>query len=172
MATTITGSGVDNIIDGTITNADINASAGIDAGKLSGAGKVLQRKSTSTFNSSAWTLPSSVTDYLTLSMTAVSSTSKYIIEVHSGAVWFTSTAKDALFEVKKDGSYIGSQVSGYGLGYLHANTANAVIPVAQRLVVASGSGDYVLRLRGHASGSGVKFYTKSETVYSITEVEV
>jgi len=33
MATTITGSGVDNIIDGTITNADINASAGIAQSK-------------------------------------------------------------------------------------------------------------------------------------------
>ena len=36
MATTITGSGVDNIIDGTITNADINASAAIAGSKLSG----------------------------------------------------------------------------------------------------------------------------------------
>ena len=34
MATTITGSGVDNIVDGTITNADINASAGIAGSKL------------------------------------------------------------------------------------------------------------------------------------------
>ena len=42
MATTITGSGVDNIIDGTIVDADINSSAAITASKLSGAGKVLQ----------------------------------------------------------------------------------------------------------------------------------
>jgi hypothetical protein len=37
VATLITGSGVDNIIDGTITNADINASAAIAGSKLDGS---------------------------------------------------------------------------------------------------------------------------------------
>ncbi len=44
MAITINGSGITSseIADGTITNADINASAAIVGSKLSGAGKVLQ----------------------------------------------------------------------------------------------------------------------------------
>ncbi len=44
MAITISGSGITSseIADGTITNADINASAAIVGSKLSGAGKVLQ----------------------------------------------------------------------------------------------------------------------------------
>ena len=43
MSTTINGTtGIDKIQDGTITNADINASAAIAASKLSGTGKVLQ----------------------------------------------------------------------------------------------------------------------------------
>ena len=44
MALTLSGSGITsaNIVDGTITNTDINASAAIAASKLSGTGKVLQ----------------------------------------------------------------------------------------------------------------------------------
>jgi hypothetical protein len=178
-AGTITGVGVGGLPDG-IVDADMLATDAVTSAKILNAtiasgdlasgvgGKVLQRKSTSTFNSSAWTFPTSETDYLTLSMTAVSVTSKYVIEVHAGAVWFPTASKWAYFIFQKDGSYLGPQVSGYGMGYIHSTSANSAYPATHRLVVSSASGDYKLRVNSNLA----KFYEKSEVVYSITEVEV
>ena len=64
MALTLSGSGITsaNIVDGTITNTDISASANIPASKLSGTGKVLQVTSptvlqgATTYSSQACTL--------------------------------------------------------------------------------------------------------------------
>ncbi len=82
MATTITGSGVDNIIDGTIVNADINASAGIVGSKLTGTGKVLQVVS-NTFNTQSSVLynatPQVFPSGFELSITPISTTSKILV---------------------------------------------------------------------------------------------
>jgi hypothetical protein len=97
MATTITGSGVDNIIDGTITNADINASAGIAGSKLTdiktvngssligsgdlevGGGKVLQVVQ-SEFSSTASTTSSAFQDIpLSVSIQPSATSSKIMV---------------------------------------------------------------------------------------------
>jgi hypothetical protein len=77
MATTITGSGVDNIIDGTITNADINASAAIVGSKLNGAGKVLQVVQVADTSHSI--LGSSLHTLMSLSLTPLVSNSSFIL---------------------------------------------------------------------------------------------
>jgi hypothetical protein len=81
MATTITGSGVDNIIDGTITNADINASAGIVGSKLSGAGKVLQVVSTNIDTFMSTTSNSYTPTSINLSITPSSTNSKILVSM-------------------------------------------------------------------------------------------
>ena len=85
MATTITGSGVDNIIDGTIVDADINASAAITASKLSGAGKVLNvyHHDSNTTATVSTTSSSFVDSGLTLTVTPVSASSRFIVTYSS-----------------------------------------------------------------------------------------
>ena len=96
MALTLSGSGITsaNIVDGTITNTDISASANIPASKLSGTGKVLQVVSTTidTVVSSASSDASSIgADVgLNVTITPTSSTSKFFITVNVG-VGSTST---------------------------------------------------------------------------------
>ena len=82
MAITISGNGITsaNIADGTITNADINASAAIDASKLTGTGKVLQVLQTVVTNQASVNPSSSWTDWTGLSVTITpSSTSSKIL---------------------------------------------------------------------------------------------
>ena len=82
MAITISGNGITsaNIADGTITNADINASAAIDGSKISGDfGKVLQIISNeagiAAFNTASWT------DVVTATITPSSTSSKILVLV-------------------------------------------------------------------------------------------
>jgi hypothetical protein len=78
------------ITDGTIVNADINASAAIAGTKLSGAGKVLQVVQ-ATYSS---TTSSSSTTYadtgLTASITPSSSSNKIFVLVHQNGVYKNS----------------------------------------------------------------------------------
>lgn len=94
MAITISGNGITsaNIADGTITNADINASAAIDGSKISGDfGKVLQvvssrftSQGTATIGQSDYTTNPSITK----SITPVGSGSSFLISIR----WFGETA--------------------------------------------------------------------------------
>jgi hypothetical protein len=73
------------IADGTITNADINASAAIVASKLSGAGKVLQVVST-TSTSTMTTSSTSYTGTGLITTLTPSSTSSKILVILSGGM--------------------------------------------------------------------------------------
>ena len=69
------------IVDGTIVNADINASAGIVASKLSGTGKVLQVVSTSKTDTFSLATGSTYTDItgLSVSITPSSASNKILV---------------------------------------------------------------------------------------------
>jgi len=115
MAITISGSGITsaNIADGTIVNADVNSSAAIDGSKISGSfGKVLQVVSTTVTdrNSTTNTDTSGVgTDVgLNVTLTAQSSTSRYLIMLDCGLVGTTSDSVAMI--LSKGGSKIGNGV--------------------------------------------------------------
>jgi hypothetical protein len=108
MATTITGSGVNNIVDGTITNADINASAAIAGSKVDGSfGKVLQVVSTT--KSDTTTYGASGDDTVTIMSTAItpSSTTSKILIFTSLNVSYTSHNWEWRFWFDRDGTAVG-----------------------------------------------------------------
>jgi hypothetical protein len=83
------------IVDGTIVNADINASAGIVASKLSGTGKVLQviqTHYTGTFTKTQSASVSDITDFnVTITPSSTSSKILCIVDVNIG---FSATTAD------------------------------------------------------------------------------
>jgi hypothetical protein len=82
------------IVDGTIVNADINASAAIAGTKLSGAGKVLQvvsatKTDTQSFSTTTFT---DVTD-LSVSITPSSASNKILVLTNVNGGWENGVAK-------------------------------------------------------------------------------
>lgn len=113
MAITISGNGITsaNIADGTITNADINASAAIDASKLTGTGKVLQviqTISTTQFNPS--TSYGTFTNS-TVNITPSSTSSKILISYNTGGLVQATSNLGA--RIKRDGTVV-RQIDRYG----------------------------------------------------------
>jgi hypothetical protein len=117
MAITISGSGITSseIADGTITNADINASAGIVGSKLTGTGKVLQVVNVLTTTQASQTITTSDTQVglLTKSITPLGANSKFLISVR----WFgeVTTGQNVLFNIQQDGTRVN--INGQGRGY-------------------------------------------------------
>jgi hypothetical protein len=151
MATTITGSGVDNIVDGTITNADINASAAIAGSKVDGSfGKVLQVVFAE--NSTPLTLASTTyTDTgLSASITPVSTASKILVlwnvqasidSANSG--WGTQLVRDATNIYYSNTQYDTYSGGGTGLrqksDYKHLDSPNTTSAVTYKVQVGSYS---------------------------------
>jgi hypothetical protein len=75
------------ITDGTIVNADINASAAIAASKLSGAGKVLQIVQTTNATSITTSSTSFVTTGVSQSITPSSTSNKILISINGGGAY-------------------------------------------------------------------------------------
>jgi hypothetical protein len=98
------------ITDGTIVNADINASAAIAGTKLSGAGKVLQVVSTTkvTVFSTSSTSYIDVTG-LSVSITPSSASNKILVIVTSN---FSGSSDDCLMQLLRDSTAIGNGTSG------------------------------------------------------------
>jgi len=95
MATEISGStGVNKIQDGTITNADINASAAIAGSKLTGVGKVLQVVQTVKTNGFSFATADAWTDVTGMSVTITpsSTSSKVLIKYNTNISGSTNTA--------------------------------------------------------------------------------
>ena len=74
------------ITDGTIVNADINASAAIAGTKLSGAGKVLQVVSATTTTSVSSSSSTFVDTNLTASITPSSASNKILVIIHQNGI--------------------------------------------------------------------------------------
>jgi hypothetical protein len=111
------------ITDGTIVNADINASAAIDGTKLSGAGKVLQVVNMTTTTGTTTTSTSFVVTALTLSITPSSASNKILI-LATGNVNNTSASKWCYATLARGGTNLGASEGMTGVysngGDIHA----------------------------------------------------
>ena len=120
MATTITGSGVNNIVDGTITNADINASAAIAGSKLSGAGKVLQVVSASTSGDISTTSSGFQATGLVVSITPLNTSSKLFVSCSGFCLHINTGANNKGGKV----SLYSQTASG---GYANVDGSNTIL---------------------------------------------
>ena len=98
------------ITDGTIVNADINASAAIAGTKLSGVGKVLQVVTATTTTASTITSSSFVTLGFSASITPSSASNKILVIVNF-TVEQTSTSA---FNIDRGGTLMSSELNGLG----------------------------------------------------------
>jgi hypothetical protein len=121
MATTITGSGVDKVIDGsitstkiadgTITNADINASAAIAGSKVDGSfGKVLQVQQGILTGPFASTTATTWLDVVTVDITPSSTSSKIYVSFNLNAMVISNNQR-AGCRMARDSTGIGVATS-------------------------------------------------------------
>ena len=155
MAITISGNGITsaNIADGTITNADINASAAIDASKLTGTGKVLQVVGSQYSGEKSQTTTTLADTGLTLSITPSSTSSKIAVFVNQAGVRKWGGNGGCYIELQRNGTLLqkmanrsghNDSTSGNGVGtdsiaYLDSpNTTSAVTYKTQYKSQVSG----------------------------------
>jgi len=102
------------ITDGTIVNADINASAAIASTKLSGIGKVLQVVTATDLTQRSTTSTSFVTasNTLSLSITPSSASNKIFILLTTN---FLASGADCFISIFKDSTNLGTATHGMGL---------------------------------------------------------
>jgi len=180
MSTTINGTtGINKIQDGTITNADINASAAIAASKLSGTGKVLQVVNDTDTGAAVTTTSSSWQDISGLScqLTTTETNSKVLIYFKSG---FARANGDRLFvDVKRvisGGATTDELVGGSLLGMIQTRTSGWHPISAQYLDspnVASGTTlTYTLRFKNNDNTTSVSwgYGNESHRVLMIQEI--
>ena len=125
---TITGLQINstNIVDGSIVNADINASAAIAGSKISGSfGKILQVIQT---QSSTTVTATSETDLLTLSITPSSASNKVLVSFNV-VLWITNAgnafANAKLYRGTSSGTQISYVTGGSGQNvYCYALLSN------------------------------------------------
>ncbi len=129
------------IADGTITNADINASAGIVGSKINGSfGKVLQVAFNNTaLKTGGWT-DTNTHDMINLTFTPLSATSTLYIEaMNSGQIYGRAVTDQAAWDSKVlDGSTI-LQTSNYHDNYHSSTSWHAIRETHHSLSVASSS---------------------------------
>ena len=114
MSTTINGTtGIDKIQDGTITNADINASAAIAASKLSGTGKVLQVVESTSIDTTYISSTSFQDIDLNVSITPSATSSKILVMVDFGYTQDGGSNDLGLVQIVRDTTAIGNHFVGY-----------------------------------------------------------
>ena len=116
------------IVDGTIVNADINASAAIAGTKLSGAGKVLQVVSATKTDTQSFTSATfaDVTG-LSLSITPSSASSKILVFGYTLVAWDSANAKIGINLVRGATNILVGDAAGSKLrvsGFTYTSTAN------------------------------------------------
>ena len=139
-----------------------------------GGGKILQHEHTQTqipFSDGNWSWPTSVTDLAghSIAMTKASSGTSYYLITVSSSLHYNSGSIEGRFSVYKDGSLLSPQASHTGMGLLHTPTQYVTEQVCNRMVVASGSGTYKLRL--HANNTNFQLARGCFTTFTITEFE-
>ena len=95
------------ITDGTIVNADINASAAIAGTKLTGVGKVLQVVSGTDSTSRSTTSTSFVTTNLSVSITPSLATSKILVLISQNGVYKDGTGNGTDIEFRRGATVLG-----------------------------------------------------------------
>ncbi len=181
MAITISGSGITSseIADGTITNADINASAGIVGSKLSGAGKILQvvygkTSGSASTTSTAWQDTAKHSE----SITVQSSTS---------SVWVSMTFTIQMSDSDNTGAVaIRSSLDGYttnlfecvaaaksgwmmlpsAMQFLHTHSQSVGTSIGYRSYIVKGTGLHAIYI-GDSWGS-----TPGAPTYGTTLMEI
>ena len=96
------------ITDGTIVNADINASAAIAGTKLSGAGKVLQAITATDSTSRSTTSTSYVTGSNTLSVTITPSSASNKIFIQVSSSGYRNTSNSAYYTIFRGATNLAS----------------------------------------------------------------
>jgi len=177
MATTITGSGVDNIIDGTIVNADINASAGIVGSKLTGTGKVLQVVSNNfTAGVSSTGGTGTYTDLITIAITPTSATSKILMSVHVGSLYMNvGGTNQTNWRLARNGSTCTGQNTNYhaevGRNETAAGTRMSISMQALDEPATTSSVTYSVQVERHNGTGGIQINDTAGTT-SIILMEI
>jgi hypothetical protein len=171
------------ITDGTIVNADINASAAIAGTKLSGAGKVLQVVSTTKTDTFS-TTSTSLTDITGLSLSITPSSASNKILVFADISSSTLAGRVISFTLKRGTTSIG--VSGntqdYGgtiAQYHNSNTSDSIINNSLHFYDSPSSTSaltYKIQTRVNVGDTTVYINNRSSadssTVSSITAIEI
>jgi hypothetical protein len=116
------------ITDGTIVNADINASAAIAGTKLTGVGKVLQVVSVTSTTATATTSTSYVASALVASITPTSASNKILIIVSTGISAESGGTYAARFTLFR-GTVAGTDLGAANVGFLN-NYNGSATPIA------------------------------------------
>jgi len=155
------------ITDGTIVNADINASAAIAGTKLSGAGKVLQVITATDGSQRATTSTSFVTASNTLSVTITPSSASNKIFLLCTTVSYGLTATRVLFTIFRGATNIGGSTENAfsenrpdwnSVAFSYYDSPNT-----------TSSTTYQVYFRGTSGGTA---YMNNDTLASITAFEI
>jgi hypothetical protein len=183
------------ITDGTIVNADINASAAIAGTKLSGAGKVLQVVSTTktdtyTEDISANSLSTNLVTGLQPSITPSSASNKILILININIGYESAAVGDAPgFLLKRSntgiakGDTAGNRTSMTQLSWLGStdqmvstsmnflDSPNTTSSITYAISLFNGSGD-PRNVRINRTHSDADFNYRARTISTITLIEI
>jgi hypothetical protein len=187
VATTITGSGVDKVIDGSITstkiadgtivNADINASAAIAGSKVDVSfGKVLQVVSNNFTAGISSTTTTTYTDLITIAITPTSATSKILMSVHVGSLYMNQGGTNQTnWRLARNGSTCTGQNTNYhaevGRNETAAGTRMSISMQALDEPATTSSVTYSVQVKRHTGTGGIKINDTAGTT-SIILMEI
>jgi len=157
------------ITDGTIVNADINASAAIAGTKLSGAGKVLQV--VSTFNSTNYSTSSaSYQDGFSASITPSSASNKILVIGHTGSCDSDTAGNNITITVFRDATDLAAGNFFAGAKFESANALGNISFVNLDSPNTTSSTTYTVKFKKGAGGGSV--YLNNSGKNSITLMEI
>jgi len=181
MAITINGSGITSseIADGTITNADINASAGIVGSKINGSfGKVLQVVQATDNNNVSPQQPQLGVvglKFINANITPTSATSKILCLVEAAIEASSGNYNSLQFEMRRDSAILKTVVLiGYrgnaqthvimtrNWAYLDSPTTTSNLEYSGWIANSAGSGFGSSTYAGRANGYGTSYITLIE----------
>jgi hypothetical protein len=178
MAITISGSGITSseIADGTITNADINASAAIVGSKLTGTGKVLQVVSNNFTTVVTSTTTTTYTDLITIAITPTSATSKILMSVHVGSLYMNlGGTNQTNWRLARNGSTCTGQNTNYhaevGRNETGAGTRMSISMQALDEPATTSSVTYSVQVKRHTGTGGIQINDTAGTT-SIILMEI
>jgi len=144
------------ITDGTIVNADINASAAIAGTKLTGVGKVLQVVQNTFSTATNTTSDTFVTTGLSASITPSSASNKVLIicTTHGVSANASSSNIFTLFKGTVAGTNLGDASEGFGSVYSAGGSTRGIISIKYLDSPSTTSSQtYTLGFRAGASGN-------------------
>jgi hypothetical protein len=161
------------ITDGTIVNADINASAAIAGTKLTGVGKVLQVVVGTDATARSTTSTSFVTASNTMSVTITpSSASNKIFLIATGNLYQQTTSKYAIATIFRDSTDLGAS-SNKGLTNNYSGSSdNGVCLSMSKLDSPSTTSAITYQVYFLSSTSGTAYLNENANQGSLTAFEI